>query len=187
MRWYRCGRCGRKYGNYRNTGGMTQVYVVDHLKKHLTRSQLIYSNRKGSVAVEFALIATAWLFMMIGVCDFGLAINDKTQVTNAAWAGAEYISINSWNTSTEPAAAQTAAQTAISYPVTANASTQAGCPNANATAVRTPSSGTTCGTYSSPEGNYATVTVTTTYKPLFSVLWGDKTSVSLSATAVTRY
>lgn len=38
----------------------------------------------GAVLIEFALVISLFFFLVFGMVDFGLAINSKTQITNAS-------------------------------------------------------------------------------------------------------
>lgn len=51
----------------------------------------------GVSAIEFALIATALFWLLLGVIDFGIMYWDQIQVTTAAQAGADYAAVNAGN------------------------------------------------------------------------------------------
>ena len=145
-------------------------------------SRLLLKPSPGNVAIEFALVALIWAFLMLGVCDFGLAINCRSQVEGAAAAGVEWVSANSSQYSNT--GAQNAAKNSTALPISAVASSFHGCPNGNG--ITTQNSGTTCASFgATPVGTYATVTTSYTYHPI-SLLFGSS-SVTFSATATTRY
>lgn len=136
----------------------------------------------GNVAVEFALVGLAWVLLMLGICDFGLAINCRAKVEGAASAGVEWIAANS--SLYTNAGAQNAAINSTTLPISAVASSFYGCPNGSGITVQ--ASGTTCSSFSAtPVGTYATVTASYTYHPI-SFFFGLG-SVTFSASATTRY
>lgn len=45
---------------------------------------------RGASAVELALLSPVLLLLLVGVFDFGMAINGKMQLNNAATAGAQF-------------------------------------------------------------------------------------------------
>ena len=47
-------------------------------------------NRRGNIAVEFALILPVALLMLAGVIEFGLVTYDKSSIESAARAGAQF-------------------------------------------------------------------------------------------------
>jgi Flp pilus assembly protein TadG len=138
-------------------------------------------SRDGNILVELALLGTFLGTLLIGVCDFGMALWEQAEVNKAARAGIEYVSLYGWNQS----AAQSAAENATSLAVGASATTYCGCPTGSNVAQQT--CGTTCAAYGgSPAGRYASVTTQIAYHPLLTAIWGSST-VTLSSTAVTRY
>ncbi|HKM60903.1 MAG TPA: TadE family protein [Acidisphaera sp.] len=138
--------------------------------------------RRGNVLVELAVVGSFLCTLVIGLCDFGLALWKQAEVASAARAGVGYIAINGWNQS----AAQTAATSATSLAVTASATTYCGCPTGTGVTVQT--CGTTCAAYGgSNAATYASVTTQATYTPILTSLWGGRSSVTLTATSVIRY
>jgi len=52
------------------------------------------SNDDGAVLVEFALVVSLFFLLVFGMIDFGLAINAKTQMTNAGREGARLATVD---------------------------------------------------------------------------------------------
>ena len=52
------------------------------------------SGDEGAVLIEFALIIGLFFLLVFGMVDFGLAINTKTQMTNAGREGARIGTVN---------------------------------------------------------------------------------------------
>jgi len=52
---------------------------------------------RGVAAIEFAVIAMAFVVMMIGTADFGMGFYRRMQVQNAAQAGAQYAMAHEFN------------------------------------------------------------------------------------------
>jgi Flp pilus assembly protein TadG len=49
---------------------------------------------EGAVLIEFALVITLFFLLVFGMVDFGLAINTKTQMSNAGREGARLGTVN---------------------------------------------------------------------------------------------
>ena len=49
---------------------------------------------EGAVLIEFALVISLFFLLVFGMVDFGLAINSKTQMTNAGREGARLGTVN---------------------------------------------------------------------------------------------
>ena len=52
------------------------------------------SEDDGAVLIEFALVIGLFFLLVFGMVDFGLAINTKTQMTNAGREGARFGTVN---------------------------------------------------------------------------------------------
>lgn len=52
------------------------------------RLRKIQSEDEGAVLIEFALVFTLFVFLVLGMVDFGLAINTKTQISSGGREGA---------------------------------------------------------------------------------------------------
>ena len=57
----------------------------------LRRLRAVLSVRRGSAAVEFAIVGPVLLLMATGMYDYGTALWQKIQVENAARAGAAFV------------------------------------------------------------------------------------------------
>ncbi|MBT8202759.1 MAG: pilus assembly protein, partial [Acidimicrobiia bacterium] len=49
---------------------------------------------EGAVLIEFAIVIGLFFLLVFGMVDFGLAINTKTQLTNAGREGARLVTVN---------------------------------------------------------------------------------------------
>jgi Flp pilus assembly protein TadG len=54
----------------------------------------VESDEQGAVLIEFALVIGLFFMLVFGMVDFGLAINTKTQMTNAGREGARLGTVN---------------------------------------------------------------------------------------------
>lgn len=135
--------------------------------------------RGGSALTEFALVGSALSLLVTGSGDAALAVWRLQQVHNAARAAVEYAARSGYNQSTM----QTAATSATSLAVNASASSFCGCANSGGTSQAT--CGSTC-PGGATTGTYATISVTYSYNPLFGVLFGNSTTVTLSSSMTTR-
>ena len=59
-----------------------------------TRRTRRSSDDEGAVLIEFALVIGLFFMLVFGMVDFGLAINTKTQMTNAGREGARLGTVN---------------------------------------------------------------------------------------------
>jgi Flp pilus assembly protein TadG len=59
---------------------------------------LRYFQLRGSVTIEFALVLPLLALLLTGLIDLGNAANESMEVQQAAEAGAQYASLNPWNT-----------------------------------------------------------------------------------------
>ncbi|MGH6839499.1 MAG: TadE/TadG family type IV pilus assembly protein [Methylocella sp.] len=143
-------------------------------------------DKRGSVAIEFALIGSALVLLLMAATDLSLAIRARAEVGNAARAGQEFAAINGWD-APSGANIQTAATSATSLPgVTATPSTFCGC--ATASGITQLTCGSACAA-GGTTGTYITVTVQGKYSPLFPTQWNKyliNKFVDLSATETTR-
>ncbi len=74
-------------GSFRR-GAIRRVIAVGRRARHCTAA---------AIAVELALLAPVLLFMMVGVTDFGMAIYDRMQLTNAARSAVQFAIQNETN------------------------------------------------------------------------------------------
>ena len=65
-------------------------------RRYLCLSELAVgrSTDEGAVLIEFALVIGLFFLLVFGMVDFGLAINTKTQMTNAGREGARLGTVN---------------------------------------------------------------------------------------------
>ena len=63
------------------------------LKISFPRIRRLSQDRKGSVAVEFALLSGLMITMLLGIGEFGIALYDKLAITDATRAAAREIAI----------------------------------------------------------------------------------------------
>ncbi len=121
------------------------------------RVQKPWRDRRGIAALEFGLVAPMLVLLLVGMCDYGIAIWEQMEVGNAARAGAAYASIHGWNSAAiENAAIRATELTSIS----AAASESLGCPSASQGVA--PPSGSTCSGGVQP-GTYVVVNATAQY------------------------
>ena len=139
-------------------------------------------NDRGVAAVEMALLTPVVVVMLLGVVDLGIRVWTNARVVNAANAGIEYAAIKGYNSTAIRSAAQSA--TTVSVTVSAPAPTY-GCPTAAGSLTSETSSTSVCSD-GYKAGTYVTVTASDTYTTFAPILWGGSSSVTLSATAVTR-
>jgi Flp pilus assembly protein TadG len=137
---------------------------------------------RGVAAVEMAMLSPVLVVMVLGVIDLSLRVWTYARVLNAANAGIEYAAINGYNSTAIDAAVKAATTASVS--VTAPAPTY-GCPTTNGSLTSEPSATSLCSD-GAAAGTYVTVTASDTFTTFAPVLWGGSTSVTLTATAVTR-
>lgn len=56
----------------------------------LERTRTFASDRRGSAAVEFALVVPVMLIALVGLMDYGLMVYENTRLSQAASAGAKF-------------------------------------------------------------------------------------------------
>lgn len=142
----------------------------------------LWRNEHGASAVEFALISSVLVFLLLAATDLALAIYTRAKIGNAARAGTEYAAIYGWNSS----GISTAVTSATSLNVTATPSTYCGC--ASTSGVTQQTCGSTCAAGGST-GTYVSVTAAASYKPVLNAMWGSiltNNALNMSATSVTR-
>lgn len=64
------------------------------LRRFRSSSDGASSEDEGAVLIEFALVISLFFLLVFGMVDFGLAINTKTQMTNAGREGARLGTVN---------------------------------------------------------------------------------------------
>jgi Flp pilus assembly protein TadG len=128
--------------------------------------------------VEFALVVPVFVYMLLAATDLGLSLLRKTQVMNAARAGAEYATLHGFDST----AITSAATAAVSLSVSVTPTSYCGCASGNAIVQQ--ACGTSC-TGGGTTGSYASVSTSATYTPVSPVNWGSS-STQLTVTAVAR-
>jgi Flp pilus assembly protein TadG len=133
--------------------------------------------QRGAAAVEFALVMPLLLLLVFGIIDFGLMINEKTVVANAAREGARDGAIS------RKEAVIRSAVTGSLAGLASNATVTVACQKANGAAC--------AGSFDSQveSGGKVLVTVEATYSwltPISSIIPGLGSSVSLEKTVEMR-
>jgi len=160
----------------------------------------LWRAEEGVSAVEFAFVAAALSWLILGVLDFGMIYWDQTQVSIAAQAGADYAAGNpAADTTAPPTAIPTSYSTNIQSAVTGATSLATvsaspapyhtcGCPTATG-GIASFSCASNCDT-GGAAGTYVVVSATGSYSSIFP--WfsncpaSGQCSVSLAATAFVR-
>lgn len=118
----------------------------------------------GLSGIEFAVIAPVLILMFIATVDLGMGFYSKMEVEAAAQAGAEYASINGWDSS-KISSAVTSATTVSGLQATPAPSEFCGCPSSSG--VSSATCGSTC-TSGDKAGTYVTVNAQATYSTILS-------------------
>jgi Flp pilus assembly protein TadG len=153
----------------------------------------LWSDESGVSAVELALVASFIMVpLLLGATELGRHIWTTAKVDSAARTGFVFATVQNTNTNVDNNAINTAIANATSLPVTVHSSKFSGCPTS--TGVIPQASGTAC-TNGGTTGTYWSLTVTTSYLPLFhacrellpqSVCPLTSSEVTLSSTVVFR-
>ncbi len=138
------------------------------------------SGRSGTAAVEFGLVAPMLVLLLVGMCDFGMAIWEQMEVGNAARAGAAYASVHGWNSAAIETAAASATELAS---IRVAVSETCGCPSSSHGVVAA-ACGSNC-TVGVPAGAYVVVDATAQYN-LIVPYPGFSSPMTLSAQAMAR-
>jgi Flp pilus assembly protein TadG len=144
----------------------------------------MWRDKRGSVAVEFALIGPALVLLVMAATDLSLAIRARAEVGSAARAGAQYAAINGYNSSAITIAVTSA--TSLAVTATPAPSTYCGCATASGIAQQT--CGTACAA-GGLTGTYVSVSAAYSYTPLFPTQWNAylvNKFVNMSATETTQ-
>lgn len=135
--------------------------------------------RRGTAAVEFALLAPLLISVLAAFADLGIGAYRHMQVVDAAEAGAQFAVRQGYNS----AAIQGAVAGATGLSSVSTSSTQfCGCPSG--TALVTVGCGTTC-PGGGAAGDYVSVSAQTQYTPLLPYP-GLPTPLTLSAQSTVR-
>lgn len=133
--------------------------------------------RQGVTAVEFALTLPLLALTLVGLVEFGLAVNEKMRLVSASRAGAQYGYASSTDTAAVTQAVTDAA--GIVNPVTVAVATSCGCADGSAVACDA-----ACGD-GSQRRSYVTVTVTESWPMIFQFP-GFTDPLTLSSTTTMR-
>ena len=140
--------------------------------------------RRGTSAVEFALLAPVLMGLLVPVADLGMAYSERIQVQQATQAGAQYAASHPWNTNSvsQIGVAVTAASNLSGIVATPAPSQMCGCPTGTMIGLAT--CGSTCSN-GQPAGYYVVVNAQLPYSPAlpYSVLGR---SVTLTAQSTVR-
>lgn len=146
--------------------------------------------RRGAALVEAAIILPVFLLLSLGTIDLGLAVFQNHAVAEASRQGARIASVHGslapsgWNGGPWGTTAYSGAgNSSDTIPSTISAAgALAGLNPANVTiSVSWPDGGNTAG----PNGDRVQVTVSTTWTPLVTYIFGGK-SIPLGATSIMR-
>ncbi len=133
--------------------------------------------RRGVVAVEFALVLPILVLAVVGLIEFGLAVNEKMRLVSAARAGAQY----GYTTSTDTAAVTQAVTDAAGIANKIDVSVVPSCGCADGSTVACDAS---CGD-GSQLLSYVTVTVTESWPMIFQFP-GFTDPLTLTGTSIMR-
>jgi Flp pilus assembly protein TadG len=118
----------------------------------------------GTAAIEFAIITSVVLMMMICVVDIGMGFYRKMQVQNAAQTGAEYAMLHGYN-ATSIASAVTAATTFTGISASPTPTQYCGC--ASNSGITSITCSSTCADGSQP-ATYVSVSAQGTYNTILT-------------------
>jgi Flp pilus assembly protein TadG len=148
------------------------------MRKRLTA---LWREVAGNSAIEFALLASPIILMMVGVADYGTATWRKMQLQHAAQAGAEYAIKSGFDAT----AISNAVTNATSYSdVSATPAPAQSCGCASGTTITAATCGSTCAG-GAVAGSYVTVSAQATYTTLIPYP-GIANSFALSTSATVR-
>ena len=149
---------------------------LDRLLRKLRRP-----SDRGNAAIEFALILPAFVTMIVGTVDYGIAMTQQMDVQHAAQAGAEYAALHGYDAS-QVSNVVTRATTLSTISASPAPSQICGCPSGNAIAAADCSGNCPSG---APAGTYVTVSAQATYNTLLPYP-GIPNSFTLTAQSVIR-
>ncbi|MGH6812160.1 MAG: TadE/TadG family type IV pilus assembly protein [Methylocella sp.] len=157
----------------------------------------MWRDKRGVAAVEFALMGSALVLLVMAATDLALAVHARAEVGNAARAGTDYAAAYAGanNGAFNSAGITTAVTNATSLPgVTATPAPSTFCGCATASGI-TQQTQPPCGPPTPPcptgltPGTYVSVTAQANYSPLFPTRWNAylvNKFVTMSATETTR-
>ncbi len=157
---------------------------VTEIMSRLSRRWLApLRDQRGAAAVEFGLMLPVVAAMAVPIIDVSLGVYTQQQVRDAAEAGARYVALHGFTTTTAIQNAVTQATGLSSLSATPAPTQSCGCPTSTGIAAAT--CGATCPN-GQVAGYYATVNAQYVYTPPFAYSVLGK-SVTLTAQSVVRY
>ncbi|HVE02473.1 MAG TPA: TadE/TadG family type IV pilus assembly protein [Rhizomicrobium sp.] len=139
-------------------------------------------DRSGLAGIEFAFIAPVLALMFIMTVDLGLGVYTKMEVEAAVQAGAEYASLNGYNSSAITSAVSNATNVS-GLSVTPAPNQFCGCPSH--TGVTTATCGSTCAS-GDAAGSYVNVGAQATYSTILTYPSIVSSSYTFSSQATVR-
>jgi len=168
---------------------------MKHIPKSRAFGRRLRRDQSGAAAIEFGLMASMLVTLLIPTFDLGMGAYTKMRVQDAAEAGAQYAQGNAYSSGAITTAAQSATSLGTHVSVTAtnvcycvNALSQLTPPSGDATPPAPPCTPNSCSDGSTP-GTYVTVATSTNYAPLvsFSVPGlSIASTITLTGTAAVR-
>jgi Flp pilus assembly protein TadG len=172
-------------GGSRGNGGAAMQCLGSDAKGF--RTMLL--DRRGAAMVEFALVATVLIGLLMPLVDIGMGFYYKTQVMTAAQAGAQYAFVHGWNGTDNSVATAVTSATSLSGITALPAPTKkTGCWTLSGTTygLNTSNPASPCPSPNSlAPGQYVTAGATVTYTPVLNYA-GFGNPVTLVATSTVR-
>jgi Flp pilus assembly protein TadG len=140
----------------------------------------LWRQRRGSAAIELALLAPPLFLMAIGTADYGFCLYQQMEVQNAAQAGAEYARKHGFSASGISGAI--AGATPLSVTASPAPAQSCGCPSG--TSITSATCGTTCAS-GAAAGTYVTANAQATYTTIVPYP-GIADSFTLTASSTVR-
>src|ERR1700733_2616996 len=91
---------------------------MKHIPKSLAFGRRLRRDKSGAAAIEFGLMASMLVTLLIPTFDLGMGAYTKMRVQNAAEAGAQYAQGNAYSSSAITTAAQSATSLGTNVTVT---------------------------------------------------------------------
>jgi Flp pilus assembly protein TadG len=146
----------------------------------------LFSDEKGTAAIEFGVIGAFLSLLLLGLIDFGMGYWQRMQVGNAARAGGEYAIIYGW----DPSGIETGITTAVtgatglgSISATPAPTKTYGCASVSA-GITTATLGSSCAG-GGTAGTYVTVNAQASYSTVFTYP-GIANPLTLTASTTVR-
>lgn len=167
------------------TSGIPGLDTVPGDRRGSRRIRLLAA-ADGVSTIEFAIVASMFAALAIGMIDFGMGLWQQMEVGNAARAGAEYAGLHGWDSSAIQNAV-TSATGLSSITASPAPAQQCGCPNATSGVTWTgqsPPCTSSCTGGATPS-TYVSVSAQASYA-LIAPYPGISSPITLTATAVAR-